>query len=86
MTHTSDTTVLDASSVTVAVPGRGLSLRRRNAAALVEGLDLIIRRGETVGLVGESGSGKSTAARAFARLILSRLAVPLLSGVTSSLD
>jgi oligopeptide/dipeptide ABC transporter ATP-binding protein len=35
----------------------------------VDGLDLTIDRGESVGLVGESGSGKSTVARLILRLI-----------------
>ena len=34
----------------------------------VDGVDLDIRRGETVGLVGESGSGKTTLGRAILRL------------------
>ncbi len=32
-------------------------------------VDLLVRRGETLGIVGESGSGKSTVARCIARLI-----------------
>jgi len=35
----------------------------------VDGLDLTIPRGETVGLVGETGSGKSTVARLLLRLL-----------------
>jgi peptide/nickel transport system ATP-binding protein len=34
-----------------------------------ENVDILVRRGETVGIVGESGSGKTTVARCVARLI-----------------
>ena len=35
----------------------------------VDGVDLSVRRGETLGLVGESGCGKSTLARLILRLL-----------------
>lgn len=37
----------------------------------IEGVDLVIRKGETLGLVGETGCGKSVTASAIMRLILS---------------
>ena len=39
----------------------GLSVRYRGDA-IVDGVDLALARGETLGLVGESGCGKSTTA------------------------
>ncbi len=57
--------------------GQGMHVRfalggpfwRRRYLAAVQGVDLVVRRGTTLGIVGESGSGKSTLGQAMLRLI-----------------
>ena len=48
---------------------QGLFGRRRQSVQVLNGLDLQIHAGETLGVVGESGCGKSTLANSIMRLI-----------------
>jgi oligopeptide/dipeptide ABC transporter ATP-binding protein len=63
--------LVSARGLEVHFPLRSRGVRRRTAGVLraVDGVDLDIRRGETLGLVGESGCGKSTLGNALLRLV-----------------
>ena len=62
--------VVEANGLKVHFPIRGGLLRRtRDWIRAVDGVDLTLHEGQTLGIVGESGSGKSTLARAITRLV-----------------
>ena len=61
--------------------GAACAARAPEILRAVDGVDLTIRRGETLGLVGESGCGKSTLGRAIVGLCdADRRASPLRRG------
>ena len=67
---TDSNALVDIQGVKVHFPIRGGLLGRTVASVkAVDGVDLTIQRGETLGLVGESGCGKSTLGRAVLQLI-----------------
>jgi oligopeptide/dipeptide ABC transporter ATP-binding protein len=69
-TTTTGTTLVDVKGLKVYFPIKGGIFNRTVAnVQAVDGVDLFIRRGETLGLVGESGCGKSTTGRAILQLI-----------------
>jgi len=64
------TTLVDVKGLKVYFPIKG-GLFNRTVAQVkaVDGVDLFVKHGETLGLVGESGCGKSTTGRAILQLI-----------------
>jgi len=70
MLTTTVTTLIDVKGLKVHFPIKGGILNRTVATVkVVDGVDLFVPRGETLGLVGESGCGKSTTGRAILQLI-----------------
>jgi len=63
-------TLLEVKNLTMHFPvTQGIILQRQvGAVRAVDGIDFVIKKGETLGLVGESGCGKSTTGRAILQL------------------
>ncbi len=71
-TDTSSPVVLEASDMKVWFPiKKGLMRKTVDHVKAVDGIDLVLREGQTLGVVGESGSGKTTLGMALTRLISS---------------
>lgn len=60
--------LLDVRGLKRHFPAGGQIFNRSRRVKAVDGVDLVIRAGETLGLVGESGCGKTTLGRLIARL------------------
>src|SRR5947199_10398898 len=70
MPATTGTTLIDVKGLKVHFPIKGGILNRTVATVkAVDGVDLFVPRGESLGLVGESGCVKSTTGRAILQLI-----------------
>lgn len=65
-------TLLDSQNLHVRFTTKRRFLRQNDYLEAVKGIDVTVKRGQTLGIVGESGSGKSTLGRALLRLIRSR--------------
>jgi peptide/nickel transport system ATP-binding protein len=65
-----DDLLLDVKDLKKYFPVKGGFIKRgKGVVKAVDGVDLFVKKGETLGLVGESGCGKTTAARTILRLL-----------------
>jgi len=65
----SDNAILQVEGLKTWFPAGGGLISPRRYVRAVDGVDLSVRRGRTLGLVGESGSGKTTVGRSIIRLV-----------------
>jgi oligopeptide transport system ATP-binding protein len=81
-TRETGTTLVDVKGLKVHFPVKGGVLGRTvGQVKAVDGVDLFVKHGETLGLVGESGCGKSTTGRAILQLIKPTAGSVKLNGV-----
>ncbi|TKT77417.1 ABC transporter ATP-binding protein [Aquamicrobium sp. LC103] len=64
-----DEPLVEVQDVVIDYPGRARLFGRAEAKRAVHGVDLTVKRGETLALVGASGSGKTTLGRAIMGLV-----------------
>lgn len=69
MKHFARDTILEARDVGRTFTRGGGLFQQKTIVRAVDGVDLAVRRGETLAIVGESGCGKSTLARTLVRLL-----------------
>ena len=69
MPEESDREILSVTGLKTYFPLQGGLFSPKRYVRAVDGVDLSVRRGQTLGLVGESGSGKTTVGRSILRLI-----------------
>ena len=67
--------VVDGLRVAIEPSGGRRARAKKEPAEIVHGIDLTVRKGETIGVVGESGSGKSVTMLALMRLLDDPLAL-----------
>ncbi len=81
------TTLMQGTEVQVHFPiRRGVLRRTVGHVRAVDGVDVVVHEGETVGLVGESGSGKSTMGYAMLRLVQAKGCIRFAGTDLSGLD
>ncbi|WP_299470939.1 dipeptide ABC transporter ATP-binding protein [uncultured Roseibium sp.] len=69
MKHFAQDTILEARNVGRNFTRGGGLFQQKTIVRAVDGVDMAVRRGETLAIVGESGCGKSTLARTLVRLL-----------------
>ncbi|MDS1115323.1 dipeptide ABC transporter ATP-binding protein [Gordonia westfalica] len=84
LTKTVETPVLQANGLGVEYVVRGQT--GRSVVRAIDGVDLQVARGRTLGIVGESGSGKSTVAGVVTGLITSGQGAKVTGSVTVTID